>query len=110
MNYLLKLHKSDVRLSQNVFQKLQDKGLDSIISSVAALRGNKKTCGDIVNECKAANRDVNLHFKDMMSHMLEMRLTQDEIVKTFKTIRDLDFCDPNSFALIYSFKKLDMED
>lgn len=54
--------------------------------------------------------EVSQHFKNLLVSMLEMRMTQAEIVNTFDLVRELDFCDRNSFSLIYSFKKLDTRD
>jgi len=48
INYLVKLHQTDIRLSKEMFLKLSSLGMDSIVSSVALLRNNKQKCNEIV--------------------------------------------------------------
>ena len=99
-----------MKLSAEIFQKLKERGLSQIVDSVAELRINRDRCSEIVDECIAINKDVAAHFKKLLIKMLEIRMSQREIVATFKIVKELEFCDENAFSLIFSFKKLDQED
>jgi hypothetical protein len=68
------------------------------------LRKLKNECNDIIGKCEKANIKGKNYSKKLESEILANRLSQDELKLLFNTIKELDFANPKSFTLLFSFK------
>jgi len=68
------------------------------------LRSLKQGCNSIVSKCEESGLDAAQFKTAIETEILGSRLHHDELQLLFNTVRDLDFANPKSFTLLFSFK------
>ena len=84
-------------------------GFNEIISEFNDLKQKKKKCKTIMDLCNLAQEDLDISFKLINKEVYEERLRLMEFLKTYNIVKELDFCTPAAFPLLYAFKLADLK-
>ena len=110
INYLMRVSKSIESVSPEKFTHLKNSdGFKEIVQEINILRNKKKSCKQIMSLCDLTQNDLPLALRKIERDLNAERLRSQEFLSTFNVVKELDFCTPQAFPLLFAFKIADMK-
>ncbi len=76
-----------------------------VLEEAIQFKNKTASCFEIALKCKRENDDVKRAIKKVDCEIVCNSLRQTEIKSTQDIIKELEFCDADTFPLLYAFKK-----
>ena len=85
-------------------EKLSKGELNEMMKEVIKMATLKSQVASIVEQCSIENKNTKQNISKMNFEILQQKFKLADFFKTEEIIRELEFCDQDSFPLLYQFK------